>query len=481
MMTHGIAYPWDLVVFIIEIALFAYFLLVTSFYAFAVVVALLRLPWFVKLHRSDPLLRSQSSLDQPVSMIVPAYNEEKAIVATVRSLLAIEYAASEVIVVNDGSTDRTLDMLAKSFALEPSPDVRRVVLRTGEVKQIYRSATYPALRVVDKANGGKADALNAGINISRYPLVLSCDADSYYHPSALEWLTEPFQKDPRTVVVGGAIGVGNDCIPDSKDATFEPSLPKGMLQRFQALEYLRAFLATRVGWAPFNALGIISGACGLWSKDVLVEVGGYRTDTVWEDMEMTLRVHHFMRVKRRPYRVAFTPYPVCWTIVPETAGELFHQRKYWHRHLSECIAIHRNTLWSNGTFGWMTMPYFVLAEWLAPLAVAVGFAFALVGIYFHFLDWFSQGVLLALVIVLALLHSFLALLLDEMSFTAYGVRDVWSLFGTALIEQVGYRQFIWLANLSGFFAWLFRRPYRGRKPPGPFVRPYDPDKSVTSV
>jgi cellulose synthase/poly-beta-1,6-N-acetylglucosamine synthase-like glycosyltransferase len=473
-MTHALTPPWDLVIFIIEIALFGYFLLVNCFYAVAIVISLARLPWFVKLHRIDPIRRSNSPLDQPVSILVPAYNEEKAIVNTVNSLLALDYAACEVIAINDGSTDGTLAVLAEAFALEPCPDVVRVTLKTNTVRQIYRSATDPRLRVIDKVNGGKSDALNAGINASRYPLVLACDADSYYHRSALQWMTEPFQKNPETVVVAGAIAVGNTCIPSSRDVTFEPRLPRRRLLRLQALEYLRAFLASRMGWAPLNALGIVSGACGLWRKDVIVESGGYRNDTVWEDMEMTLRVHHMLRAKKRPYRVGFTPYPVCWTIVPETLGELFHQRKHWHRHISECMSIHRRIFGSYGTLGWLTMPYLALVEWLAPLVVTFGLIFAAAGVWFHFLDWYAQIVLLGLVIVLALLNSIVTILLDEISFTAYPLRDVWTLFGTAILENFGYRQFVGFANLVGFFSWFFRRPYRGRKPPGPFVKAYDP-------
>lgn len=466
--------PWDTVVLVVEVTLFIYFVIANSFYAFTAVMALMNLPWFVKLHRVDPVRRTRSSLDQPVTMILPAFNEEAAVVGTVEALLAMEYAASEVVVVNDGSTDRTLEVLTEAFALEPYPGVYRISLPTAEVRQIYYSTKNPQLRVVDKVNGGKADALNAGINVSRYPLVLACDADSYYHPSALQWMTEPFQKDPRTVVVGGAIAVGNDCMPESKDVTFNPTLPKRFIHRFQALEYLRAFLSCRMGWAPLNALGIVSGACGLWRKDVLVRAGGYRTDTVWEDMEMTLRVHHMLLRQRKPYRVAFTPYPVCWTLVPDSLGQLYHQRKLWHRHLSECVSIHRRLFFGSGALGWMTMPYLAFFEWMAPLVVTFGLAFSFVGMYFHFLDWYSQVVLLGLVIVLAILVSVVTIMLDEISFTAYRLRDIWALLVTALAENIGYRQFVGFANLMGFMAWFFRRPYRGRKPPGVFVKAYNP-------
>ncbi|HZY99367.1 MAG TPA: glycosyltransferase [Candidatus Baltobacteraceae bacterium] len=471
-MSNGLHYPWDLIVLVVEVCLFIYFLFVNGYYVFTAILALLNLPLFMRLHRVDPLRRSYSSLDTPVSMIVPAHNEEEVIVKTVRSLLAMEYPTFEVIVVNDGSTDQTLEKLGKEFSLEPYPEAYRVSIPTEEVREIYRSAEYPELIVIDKVNGGKADALNAGLNVARYPLVLSGDADSYYHSSTLQWMSEPFQKDGRTMVVGGAIAVGNNCIPEQFGDPFNPSLPKKMLPRFQALEYLRAFLSNRLGWAPLNALGIVSGACGLWRKDLLVEAGGYRRDTVWEDMEMTLRVHHMMRRKGRAYRVAFTPYPVCWTMVPDSLSQLYTQRVLWHRHLSECMSIHRRLLFGGGALGWMTLPYLVFFEWLAPLVVTFGILFGIAGIVFGFLDWYSQIVLLGLVLTLAILISFVAILLDEISFTAYRLRDIWNLFLAAFLENFGYRQFVSIASLVGFINWAMRTPHRGRRPPGMFVKPY---------
>jgi cellulose synthase/poly-beta-1,6-N-acetylglucosamine synthase-like glycosyltransferase len=189
-------------------------------------------------------------------------------------------------------------------------------------------------------------------------------------------------------------------------------------------------------------------------------------------MEMTLRVHHMMRRKERTYRVAFTPYPVCWTMVPTTLGQLFEQRALWHRHLSECMSIHRRLIFGGGALGWMTLPYLVFFEWLAPLVVTFGILFGIAGVAFGFLDWYSQVILLGLVLTLGIMVSFVAILLDEISFTAYRLRDIWNLFLTAFLENFGYRQFVSIASLVGFFNWLMRTPHRGRKPPGLFVKAY---------
>ncbi len=451
----------------IEFFLFVYFIAINSYFFLTGAIALLRLPWYVKLHLADPVRRSNSTLDQPVTFVVPAFNEASIVVSSLRSMLALEYVNFEIIVVNDGSTDDTLAALDAAFELEPYEGIYRPGLVTQDVKEIYQSILHPELRVIDKVNGGKGDALNAAINLARFPLIFSADADSYYHPATLQWMTEPFHQDPKTVAVGGTIAV----------ASAEQHLPKSLIKRFQVLEYLRAFLATRMGFAPLNALGIVSGACGLWRKDVLIECGGFRTDTIWEDMEMTMRVHNYCISTGRPYRVAFTPYPVCWTDVAPTLQALYNQRKGWHRHLCECVTIHRRMLFGRGGFfSWMTMPYFVFFEWLAPLIVSGGVVFSIVGAAFGFLDVRSQIWLLALVFTLAMFGSIVSILLDEISFAAYSLGEVWDLLVAAFLENFGYRQFVMLANLAGFAAWLFRRPIAGSsKHPGLFVKAWRPD------
>ncbi len=371
----------------IEPFLAFYFVVINGYYLFTGTVALLRLPWYVKLHLADPVRRSSSTLDQPVSILVPAYNESVIIVESVRSMLALDYVNFEIIVINDGSSDNTLEVLDEAFELEPYEGIYRVEIPTQEIREVYQSAVHPELRVIDKVNGGKGDGLNAGINLARFPLLFSTDADSYYQRETLQWMTEPFQKDRQTVAVGGSIAVTSSAVLTDPNKPFQPQLPKSMLARFQVLEYLRAFLASRMGFAPFNALGIISGACGLWRRDLLIACEGFRTDTIWEDMEMTMRLHNYCISTGRPYRIAFTPYPVCWTDVPGTLKVLYNQRKGWHRHLSECVSIHRRMLFGQGGFfSWVTMPYFVFFEWLAPVVGVLGVTFIAGGAIAGFID-----------------------------------------------------------------------------------------------
>lgn len=449
-------------IYAVEIALFLYFLISNGYYLATTIVALLQMGPFVKRHRAEPVRYIYSTYEPPVSVLVPAFNEAEGILDTVQSLLDQGYSEHEVVVINDGSTDATLAMLVDRYALEPFPEAYRVRLETAAIVGIYQSKSHPHLRVIDKKNGGKADALNAGINGARYPLVFACDGDSYYSADAIQCLAEAFVTDPRTVVSSGAIGISNACEFDGGKLTRRHLSPRWMV-RFQVLEYMRAFLSSRLGWAPLNALCIVSGACGLYSKDVLVEVGGYRTDTIWEDMEMTLRVHHFMRKERRGYRIAFTPFIVCWTRVPDTLAELWKQRTSWHRHVSECVTIHRQLFMgsSTGTVGWLAFPYMLVGEWLAPCMIAFGLAFGVVAAYLGFLSYLSQYILLGLVFALGLAISMAAILLDELSFNTYSVRELLLLLVSSLVEFFGYRQFVTAANLIGLWQWLVGAPIRG--------------------
>ncbi len=455
------------IVIVIELGLFAYFVALNAVYIVTTIVALLRMPAFVRLRRADPVRYIYSPFEVPVTILIPAFNESAGIVDTVVSLLEQRYSEHEVVVINDGSTDATLDILRERFALERFPEAYRAMLPTAPIRMIYQSQTHPYLRVIDKENGGKADALNAGINVARYPLIFTCDGDSYYSPDAVQCLAEAFSRNPKTVLSSASIGVSNACeFEDGRMATRR--LSSRWIVRFQVLEYMRAFLSSRMGWAPINGLCIVSGACALHKKDLLIELGGFRTDTVWEDMEMTLRVHHFMRAERRPYRIAYTPFVVCWTDVPDTAAALWSQRVSWHRHVSECVTIHRDLMFGKhtGVVGGLAFPNLVAAEWLAPAMVLFGIAFGIVAAYLGILSWYSQVVLLGLVFALALAVCTAAIVLDELSFHTYRARELLTLLAASLLEFFGYRQFVSLANLSGIWSWLVGKPLRGK--PGTF-------------
>jgi cellulose synthase/poly-beta-1,6-N-acetylglucosamine synthase-like glycosyltransferase len=281
----------------------------------------------------DRLSQVFSGLEPPVTICVPAYNEAQTIVASLRSLLQLNYPEYEIVVCNDGSKDATLEILKREFQLVEYPETRAAAIATAPVRGYYRSKTRPNLRVVDKENGGRADALNAAINIGQYPLCCAIDADSILQRDSLYLVVQPFLTDPSVVAAGGTIRVANGC--EVRDGFLVGvGLPRNLIALFQIVEYLRAFLFGRVGWNRMNALLIISGAFGVFRREVITNAGGYRPDTLGEDMELTVRLHRLLRAQGKPYRITFVPDPVCWTEVPQdlrTLGEPVVEPRAAHR------------------------------------------------------------------------------------------------------------------------------------------------------
>src|SRR5215208_1615328 len=305
-----------------------------------------------------PLSTRFSNLELPVTLIIPAYNEEATVAATVRSLLQLNYSHFEIVVVNDGSSDRTLDVLKESFALRQFPEVVRRRLATEPLRGVYRSATHPELKVIDKHNGGKADALNAGINVAQYPLFCALDADGVLRPDSLRGITRPFQDDPNTVAAGGIIRIANGC--DVVNGWLvRTGLPRNPLALLQVVEYCRAFLFGRLGWNPVNGLLVVSGAFGVFHKETVIEAGGYRRNTIGEDMELVVRLHRVLSREGRPYRIVFAPEPVCWTEAPESLVSLRSQRVRWQRGLCESLWLNAQLLFSRrgGWAGWVAFPF----------------------------------------------------------------------------------------------------------------------------
>ena len=260
-------------------------------------------------------------LEPAISVVVPAYNEERTIVASVRSMLQLDYPEFEIVVVNDGSRDATLQVLEREFGMRRFPEAYRVALPVKPVRGIYRSVAYPNLRVVDKVNGGRSDAMNAGINAARHPLFCAVDADSVLQRDSLRRIVRPFMEDRRVIASGGTIRIANGC-RISRGFLESVGMPDNWLARVQIVEYLRAFLYGRLGWSPINAVLIISGAFGLFRRQTVIEAGGYSTATIGEDMDLTMRLHRRERDARRDYRIVFVPDPICWTEAPETLAVL---------------------------------------------------------------------------------------------------------------------------------------------------------------
>ena len=321
---------------------------------------------------SDTVLRSP--LMPPISLLAPAYNERASIRESVRAMLTLHYPRHEVIVVNDGSTDDTLQILIDEFHLYKSSREPSDALACAPIRAIYESRSPIRLVVIDKENGhGKADALNAALNVARTPLVAVLDADSLIETDALLAIVKPFLDDPHTIATGGIIRVANGCKVEH-GRVVDVATPAQALPRFQVVEYLRAFLHGRIAFSFINSVLLVSGAFGVFRRDALISAGGYDTTTVGEDMELVIRLHHVWRERRLPYRIVFVPYPVCWTQVPESWRALHDQRNRWQRGTIETVWAHKAMIGNPryGFLGLFAFPYFVLFEMLGPLVEYLG-------------------------------------------------------------------------------------------------------------
>ena len=430
--------------FVVGVITITYFAIVNGTYLVFTVIAWRSLSSHLRGRTYSAVEEAFNSPFTPgITVILPAFNESAGIVESVYSLLALRYPSYEVVVVNDGSTDDTMERLTAAFDLVPAHRAVRSAIPTQPIKASYVSRRSPAVWVLDKHNGGKADALNAGIGTAHHPYVCCLDADALIETDALLRVAAPILDDPENVVAtGGIVRIANGSTIDHGRVT-AVRLPSNPLAVLQVLEYFRAFLIGRVGWTRLNALLIISGAFGLFQRQAVEDVGGYATDTVGEDMELVVRLHRHFRAREEPYRIEFVADPVCWTEVPEDLGSLSRQRRRWHRGLGQTLWRHRDGTFNPryGAFGLLAMPYFVFLEFLGPVVETLGVALTIVAFAVGDLSGASFVGFLVLAFLVAILLSIAALALEEFNFRRHPrTRDIVSLVFYTLLENLGYRQ-----------------------------------------
>jgi cellulose synthase/poly-beta-1,6-N-acetylglucosamine synthase-like glycosyltransferase len=394
-----------------------------------------------------------SPLTPPISILLPAYNEEAGIVESVRSLVALRYPRLEVVVIDDGSTDRTVERLREAFDLVPVRKALREAIPTAPVMQTYASRLKRELTLIHKENGGKADALNAGVNAARYPYVCAIDADALLEEEALLSVAQPVIDDPdRVAATGGIVRIVNGCSVDH-GRVVSVGLPESGLATMQVVEYLRAFLVGRVGWSRLGLLLIISGAFGLFRRSIVEAVGGWSTTTVGEDAELVLRLHRYLRERGEDYRIEFVVDPVCWTESPETLSVLSRQRRRWQRGLAEALWRHRR-LFANpryGSVGLFAVPYFFVFELIGPVIQLLGLPIVISAFALDALSTAFVGAFLLMAIFLGVLLSVAALALEELSFRRHtGGREAVRLLLYAVLENFGYRQLVDFWRLQAF-------------------------------
>jgi cellulose synthase/poly-beta-1,6-N-acetylglucosamine synthase-like glycosyltransferase len=444
----------------------SYFLVLNTTYFVLFLISLTEILRFVRrTFFSDYQQILRSDMTWPISVLVPAWNEERTIVETVRSLLRVRYGEFEVIVVNDGSDDETLSRLVDAFDLVRVDGVMRRSLKTRAMRGIYASMDTPGLVVVDKERGGKPDALNAAINMSRYPLVCSFDADSVIDENALLRVVKPFMEHPdEMLAVGGIVRIANGCRV-VKGLIAQIGLPDRPLPVLQVVEYLREFLVGRVSWSELRSVLIISGAFGIYRKDAVIEVGGYSSRTDTEDLDLVLRLHRHARDQGRKYRIVFVPDPVCWTEAPTNIRTLMRQRSRWHRGLIQSLWSQRRMIGNPryGSVGLFALPYFVLFEMFGPLVETLGYLVIPISWALGLLNTTALLLFVAVAIVYGIILSMAAVLLEELSFRRYpGWMNLVKLLTAGVMEHLGYRQMLTLFKVSAFVDFLFGRREWGR-------------------
>ena len=436
-------------------AILFYFLALNSFYALLLVLSIPEIWEQTRLAEDEDFQRlMQSDALPPITILVPAYNEQKTIEASVTAILALHYRNYEVVVVNDGSKDETLEALRHAFDLYEIPRTYPETIPTKPLRALYRSRTRTKLVVIDKENGGKADSLNAAINASRFPLVIAVDADTLIEPDALLRLTRPFLLGRRIAAVGGTVRVANGCVVKHGQVT-DARVPRRPLPGIQVVEYLRAFLFGRLGWNRLGGNLIISGAFGLFRKDHLLAVGGYHATSIVEDLDLVVRLHRYLRSRKVRYEIPFIPDPVAWTEVPESLRVLARQRERWQRGLVAAMWQYRGMLFNPryGRVGLIAVPFYAFGEMLAPLVEVFGYGITVAGLALGVVNVSFALLFLLVAWGYGMLLSLWAVVLEEVSFRRYRrVGDLVRLVLFATLETFGYRQCgVWW-RLRAFFA-----------------------------
>lgn len=398
---------------------------------------------------------ASSEFAPTLSIIAPAYNEGATIIENVKSLLNIYYNKFEVLVINDGSKDDSLEKLVQAYQLELIDKEVDALISTKPIRGIYRSRNpvYKKLLVVDKVNGGKADALNVGINVANNDYIVCIDVDCILEQDAMLKLTKPFleNNDKRVIATGGVVRIANSCVV-KEGKIVQVNLPDQFLPRMQTLEYIRAFLLGRMAWSRLNGLLLISGAFGAFDREIVIKVGGYDHNTVGEDMELVVRMRRFMEEQGLPYEVAYIPDPLCWTEAPTNFRILGRQRNRWTRGTIETLKIHKKMFLNPryGILGLLSYPYWFFFECLAPLIEFMGMIFLALFICLGMVDWQVFIPLLLFVFSFSIGYSALAILMEVMTYNQYKKRsDILKLMLASCIEPIFFHPFVVWSAVRG--------------------------------
>jgi cellulose synthase/poly-beta-1,6-N-acetylglucosamine synthase-like glycosyltransferase len=452
----------------VSFAIFVYFVVYTLA-TFVLILVSLYDTLLVKVERGEIFTPPRRLRRPGISVIAPAYNMEPIIVACVRSFLAVDYEPLEVVIVDDGSPDRTTEVLVDAFDMTEIPIGDRLAVPTAPITDIYVSRHDPRLRVVRKENGGRSDAVNAGLNVAYTELVATIDADTMLEQDALKRVGEVFATDPDDVVaVGGTVRIANGSLIENHVVT-KPHVAAPGVEASQTAEYLRGFLGARIAWSSMNGLLILSGAFGVFRRDLIRDSGGLSKQTLGEDMELTMRLHHQLRPQHPQTRIAYAADANAWTEIPSRLAPLRGQRIRWHVGLLDNLRIHRRMIGRRrfGAAGMLALPYTILFEVLGPLLQVSGIVIVIVLVVLRAINWPAAVALFVITLLVGQLQTAGAILIEEVAFRRYVVRDVMLLAGWSLLELFWFRPLTALWRVwATVLALLGKRPGWGSIPRG---------------
>lgn len=471
---------YDIGLFIIEHIIFGFTITIFSTYIILALISAFDIRRYLRrTEKCDYDVLYNSELSPKVSIIAPAYNEGLTIIENVRSLLSLHYSNFDLIIVNDGSTDNSIPMLIKEYDLEQQHYPVFSEIPTQPIKAIYRSRNqaFSKLTVIDKENGGKSDALNAGINCAESPYFMAIDVDCIIQDDAIIKMLKPFlESSSKTVIAtGGVVRIANSC-EINKGRVTKVHFPSNFWVRFQVLEYIRAFLMGRIAWSRLDGLLLISGAFGMFRRENVVAVGGYSTKTVGEDMELIVRLRKSMIEQKIAYKVLYIPDPLCWTLAPTDLRSLVKQRNRWMRGTIETLINHRNICLNPKykSLGMLGYPYWLVFEWMAPIIEITGIIYFIVIAILGEPNWPFFFVLLFFVYFFSVTYSLWAFIFEEFSYHRYEKpSDILKVATTVLIEPFLYHPFILFSSIQANIDMLRRRKSWGRIKRSKFDSPKD--------
>lgn len=400
----------------------------------------------------QPVLKSNFLPE--ITFLMAAFNEAPTIIQSVDNLLHLSYRYKQIIVVNDGSKDNTLDLLKDTYQLIEIPCYFSSVVPTKPIRGVYRSKIHSELLIIDKENGGKFDAINVGLGACHNDYFITVDADTSIDDRDFEMLIRPMLSDPKTIAIGASVRILNGCFLEYNRINAR-QFPKTYLAAMQALEYLRAFVQ-RQGWNELNCNYLISGAFAIFLTKPVIEVGGY-APTDANDLEIVLRLNRYMRAKKTPYNMAYLPDPVAWTDVPDTYGEIAKQRLIWHRGLLECLWFHKTMLLNPryGRFGFVVYPYLIYAEALEPVVEMIGIIYIILGLFLSAINVVSLVLVLGIIFFFTFCFTIICILIEELTFNKFNEKkSLFLLIFYSFIENLGYRQCNLWWRLRGLWDFL---------------------------